>query len=61
MDKMMLEFRQYNSDDTTVELSFIENEDEMDIYRFHSLCTRFARACGYAPESIKRVFGETIY
>ena len=61
MDKMTLEFRQYNSDDTTVELSFIENEDEMNCAKFHDLCKRFAYACGYMPSTIEKFFGSSQY
>jgi len=55
------EFRVYYDDDTSIELSFTENEEEMNCYRLHDLCKRFARACGYMPSTIEKVFGPTNY
>lgn len=56
MNEVRIEFTQWNSDNTRVDLEFIENESEMDIFKFHDLCVRFAAAAGYTDESIKRAF-----
>ena len=55
-DKVTIEFRQYNPDDTTVELELVEFEDNMDIYTFFDFCKRFAYAAGYLSSSIETVF-----
>lgn len=55
------EFRVYNSDDTTIELEFVEEEDAMNCARFHDFCKRFAYACGYMPSTIQKFFGPTQY
>ena len=56
-----IEFREYHSDETTVELNFNVNDDEMDCARFHDYCKRFAIAAGYMPTTVEKYFGETHY
>ena len=58
---VQIEFTQWNPDGTRVELNFTEDEDEMDIFRFHDLCRRFAAAAGYMENSINEAFGEVKY
>ena len=60
-NEVRIEFTQWNPDDTRVELSFTENNDEMDVYHFHDFCKRFAAAVGYTDVSIEKAFGETKY
>lgn len=56
-----IEFTQWNPDGTRVELSFHENEDDMDVYHFHDFCRRFAAAVGYLESSINDAFGQVKY
>lgn len=61
MDKVTIEFHEYHSDGTVVNLIFDEDDNEMNCARFHDLCKRFAYAAGYMPETIEKFFGETKY
>lgn len=56
-----IEFRLYNSDETTVELTFNEDAGDITCARFHDLCKRFAYAVGYMPSNIEELFGHTHY
>lgn len=58
-NEIRIDFSQWEPDESCVELSFVENDDNMDIFRFHDYCKRFAAAVGYTNSSIEKVFGET--
>ena len=60
-NEVQIEFTQWNPDGTRVELTFTEDEDELDVFRFHDICKRFAAAVGYMDSSIEKAFGETKY
>lgn len=61
MENIVIEFREYNPDETTVELTFNEDADGITCARFHDLCKRFAYAVGYMPSNIEEIFGRTRY
>lgn len=59
--QVTINFIQWNPDGTKIELEFVENDDELDVFHFHDLCKRFAAAVGYMDGSIEKAFGETKY
>lgn len=61
MNAAIIEFREYRSDDTNVELTFTVNEDEMNCAKFHNFCKQFAITAGYMPSTVEKFFGETKY
>ena len=61
MNEANYDFHVYYKDGSTVSLEFCQDEDEMNCYRLHDLCKRFAAALGYMPETIEEVFGLTQY
>ena len=61
MNTAAIEFREYHSDDTNVELTFAVDENEMNCAKFHDFCKRFAIAAGYMPSTVEKFFGKTRY
>ena len=49
------EFWPHNDIETPVRLSFDVND--LHCSQFHQMCKKFARALGYAPQTIERYFG----
>ena len=41
-------------------ISFTDDADEMDIYKFHDYCKRAAVAMGYSETSVYKAFGEDL-
>lgn len=50
-----------DEDGTNTELSFAIDVDNMNLYKLHDMCKRFALALTYSPEKVEKTFGETIY
>ena len=61
MDTTTYEFREWHEDGTNISLEFTVDDDEMNCYKFHDFCKRFAAAIGYLPSTIEKCFGETNY
>ena len=55
-----IEFTQWYKDGSKVSIEFVEDDDDMNIYRFRDLCKRIAVAVGYCPNNVEEVFGESI-
>ena len=60
-EKEHYEFRWYDTDENTVVFEIDIDEDNMNCYRLHDYCKRFAVACGYMPETVEKIFGKTDY
>lgn len=61
MDITHIEFHAYNPDEKNVSVEFDTDYNELNCWKFHDLCKRFAYAFGYATESIEKIFGSTNY
>lgn len=54
-------FSYIDEDGTNTNLSFSIDSDNMNIYKLHDMCKRFALALTYSLEQVEELFGETIY
>jgi len=61
MKEVRYSFSEWQSDGTNISLDFTWDEDDMNCFRFHDFCKRFAIAIGYTPSSVEKAFGVTQY